>query len=251
MGKFDGILLCSDFDGTFAKNEVPIEANMEAIKYFKENGGMFTIASGRDHPFLENIFGEHKFGVPVICMNGAIIYDYDNKKVLSRRIMRGTTREKLMSIASFVEGVSNINLVSVNDGLQKFMVSEGKIELPDDLPELYKFAVRISGAKPEGDRAKEMVARIMSENVVERSSSNYIEVLDPASTKSLSTLALKKAVGAHTLVCVGDYENDIGMIRTADIGYAVDNAIDELKAVADRITVSCEEGAIAKIIEEL
>ena len=41
------------------------------------------------------------------------------------------------------------------------------------------------------------------------------------------------------------------MLRTADIGYAVANASERVKAVADRITVSCEEGAIARIIAEL
>lgn len=250
MGKFDGILLCSDFDGTFARGGVPIEANMKAIKYFKENGGMFAIASGRDHPFLENVFGDYKFGVPMICFNGAVIYDYDNKTVLSSRKMKGVSAEKLLQIASSVEGVTHLN-VFTGKGFRKLEVSDGKIEIPEDLNDFYKFAVRVNGEKSEGDAAKEMIAKIMTDHVIERSSSNYIEVLEPESTKSPSTLALKKAVGAHTLVCVGDYENDIEMVRTADVGYAVDNAIDELKAVADRITVSCEEGAIAKIIEEL
>ena len=57
--------------------------------------------------------------------------------------------------------------------------------------------------------------------------------------------------GAHTLICVGDFENDIDMVRDADIGYAVENAVDELKAVADRITVNVNDGAIAKIIEDI
>ena len=53
------------------------------------------------------------------------------------------------------------------------------------------------------------------------------------------------------LVCVGDFENDFDMVRDADIGYAVANAADSLKGVADRITVSARDGAIARIIEEL
>ena len=52
-------------------------------------------------------------------------------------------------------------------------------------------------------------------------------------------------------MCVGDFENDISMIKEADIGYAVGNAADELKAVADRITVNAADGAIAKIIYEI
>ena len=41
------------------------------------------------------------------------------------------------------------------------------------------------------------------------------------------------------------------MIREADIGYAVGNAIPELKFAADRITVSCSDGAISRIIEDI
>ena len=53
------------------------------------------------------------------------------------------------------------------------------------------------------------------------------------------------------LVGVGDYENDLTLIRDADIGYAVENATSSLKAIADRVTVSVNECAIAKIIEDL
>ena len=251
MGKFDGILLCSDFDGTFALNGVPIEANMKAIRYFRENGGLFTLASGRDYDFLMPLFEGYKFGVPMINMNGALIYDFDKREVLLERTMAGVSVEKLMQIVREVEGVRFINFFT-KSGFKQVNIAEGDtFELITDHSDLYKFAVRVDGEKPEGDRAKDIIAQIMTDHVIERSSSNYIEVLERESTKSPNTIALKKAVGADTLVCVGDYENDIEMVKSADIGYAVANAIDELKAVADRVTVSCKEGAIAKIIEEL
>jgi hydroxymethylpyrimidine pyrophosphatase-like HAD family hydrolase len=41
------------------------------------------------------------------------------------------------------------------------------------------------------------------------------------------------------------------MIKAAGIGYAVANAVPEAKAVADRITVSNLDHAIARIIEDL
>ena len=52
-------------------------------------------------------------------------------------------------------------------------------------------------------------------------------------------------------VAVGDYNNDISMLRTAKLGIAVANACPEAKAAADHITVSNEEHAIAKIVEDL
>ena len=53
------------------------------------------------------------------------------------------------------------------------------------------------------------------------------------------------------IVAIGDYNNDVEMIRTAGVGVAVANAASEAKAVADVITVSNEEHAIAKVIYDI
>ena len=56
---------------------------------------------------------------------------------------------------------------------------------------------------------------------------------------------------AGKLIAVGDYYNDINMVREAGLGIAVANAAPALKEVADLITVSNDEHALAKIIEDL
>ena len=53
------------------------------------------------------------------------------------------------------------------------------------------------------------------------------------------------------IIAVGDYNNDIEMIKRAGVGIAVANATPETKAVADIVTVSNEEDAIAKIIYDI
>ena len=50
---------------------------------------------------------------------------------------------------------------------------------------------------------------------------------------------------------MGDYNNDVAMIREAALGIAVSNAVPEAKAAADAVTVSNEEHAIARIISDL
>ena len=57
--------------------------------------------------------------------------------------------------------------------------------------------------------------------------------------------------GVRLTVAAGDFENDLSLIAEADVGYAVANASEEVRAAADRITVSCGEHAIARIVEEL
>ncbi len=89
--------------------------------------------------------------------------------------------------------------------------------------------------------------------LVARSWINGIELQILGSGKGDAVGKFKDMLGerAATVVAVGDYENDIDMIRAADIGYAVENALPSVKESADRVTVSCRDSAIAKIIEEL
>ena len=55
MQKFKGILFCTDLDGTLLPTDgQEVSArNMEAIRYFQSEGGLFTLATGRQPSWLE------------------------------------------------------------------------------------------------------------------------------------------------------------------------------------------------------
>lgn len=250
MGKYTGILLCSDFDGTLYNGRFIPEDNMKAIKYFRENGGLFTIVSGRNSEFLIPFFEGYNFGVPIVNFNGAMFYDFDNRKVVSEHFMSGVTMEHMNRILHEVEGVCRLSFFQ-KSGLIREPKDKNSTVDPARLDKLYKFAVNISGSSSDWIVGRDKIAEIMKDHVAVRSYEDYVEVLEGEFTKAPSTRKLADMVGADTLVCVGDYENDIEMVKKADIGYAVANAIPELRAVADRVTVSVDDAAIAKIIEEL
>ncbi len=52
-------------------------------------------------------------------------------------------------------------------------------------------------------------------------------------------------------VAIGDSLNDLDIIQTAGIGVAMGNAMDEVKASADRVTLSNDECGVAEMISEL
>jgi hydroxymethylpyrimidine pyrophosphatase-like HAD family hydrolase len=55
MGKFDGILLLSDLDGTLLSGTRVISPeNLEALRYFMAEGGRFSVATGRSKPGMEH-----------------------------------------------------------------------------------------------------------------------------------------------------------------------------------------------------
>ena len=50
MNRFEGILICTDLDGTLLKGDKSISReNSEAIEYFKAEGGKFTLPIGYFH----------------------------------------------------------------------------------------------------------------------------------------------------------------------------------------------------------
>ena len=250
MGKYTGVLLCSDFDGTFYDGKVIPEENIKAIKYFRENGGLFSVVSGRDHGFLIPFFEGYSFGVPIVNFNGAMFYDFDERKVVSENFISGVTMECMDTILREVKGVCRFSFFQKSGVTRESIDKNGAVD-PSRLDKLYKFAVSISGESDDFIAGRDKIAEIMKDHVVLRSFANYVEVLERGFTKAPSTKKLAQMVCADTLVCVGDYENDIEMIKNADIGYAVANAIPEVKAVADRVSVSVHDAAIARIIEEL
>ena len=49
--------------------------------------------------------------------------------------------------------------------------------------------------------------------------------------------------------CIGDYENDIDMLKNADKAFCPSNAIDEVKSLCQHILCDHDEGALADMIE--
>ena len=82
MGKYDGILICSDFDGTFASNSVIVPENAEAVRRFQAEGGMFTLSTGRSHHHFTSYKDIFHPNVPMLCYNGSVLYDPDSDQVL-------------------------------------------------------------------------------------------------------------------------------------------------------------------------
>lgn len=68
--------------------------------------------------------------------------------------------------------------------------------------------------------------------------------------KAISILADYFNISKDEVVCFGDGENDTSMIKYAGLGVAMDNAIDELKEIADYITDSNDNDGVAKAIEK-
>ena len=68
---------------------------------------------------------------------------------------------------------------------------------------------------------------------------------------ALKKLAEYLNIDVSRTVAIGDYDNDVAMLRAAGCGIAVANASKAAIEAADVVTVSNEEDAIARVISDL
>ena len=90
MGKFDGVLLASDYDDTLYDKKFSISPeNRAAVDYFLREGGIFTVSTGRS---LKNFSIQMELerlpvNAPVILANGAAIHDFSAGETLWQRTL--------------------------------------------------------------------------------------------------------------------------------------------------------------------
>ena len=265
-GKFDGMLICSDFDGTLFMGNRISDENVAAIRYFQENGGRFTITSGRYPAFLGTHRDRVEANTYLIGLNGTIISNYDGSDVLRQGFLKPESGEVVKTILREVKGIKSMcfspteipavikSCCEAPDGEGYFRYVVGKHG--DELLELalacQNHRIIFNTTEFADDDITNAIREIAgAEHAISRSYSHGIEIQDVAFTKGTCARYLADHIGAHTLICVGDYENDICMVQEADIGCAVANAIPALKAVADRILPAVDQSPFVTLIESL
>jgi len=67
--------------------------------------------------------------------------------------------------------------------------------------------------------------------------------------RALEALSLHLGISLSEVMAVGDGTNDITLLSRAGLAVAMDNAPDEVKAVADYITLDVDQNGLAAAIE--
>ena len=247
MDSFKGILLCSDLDGTLrnSKGEISKE-NIEAIRYFCDNGGLFTLCTGRNPSHARALCEKGLIiNTALIALNGAMIYDLEKAAVLYENPI---DKAELFDVDKFIEE----NRQYISDVVFHSIETKSRYaEIGDD--KLYKIVFTSKTAEASRCLRSELEKRCGDRFFITNSWPEGLELLAKSSTKGECLKRIRKHINCEITktVCVGDYENDISMLKAADLSFAVGNAIPEVKTAADRVTASNNESALAKIIKML
>ena len=266
MGKFDGILICTDLDGTLYGNDKSISSeNREAIEYFKSEGGYFTFITGRMPYYSKDAYEAVSPNVPFGCINGGGVYDGERGEYIFQRALEKEYTELVRFIdENFPEvGIQlccfdRTCFAKENDVTVRFREITGLHYISCDYRNFDELVGKVLFCTDDGEKMRE-IARALSAHELAgafdfvRSERTLYEILPKGTHKGVSLVKIAEHLGLDMsrTVAVGDYDNDVYMLRWAGCGVAVANASRSALDAADVITVSNEESAIARVIYEI
>ncbi len=264
MGKFDGIILGTDLDGTLLRKDKSIsEENKKAIEYFKSEGGIFTFFTGRmpigAKPVLEQITPNGYVG----CANGAGIFDAATGKIIWSMALDARIKELLEYVdKSFPETGFEITTDKIYFSKKSPQTEKHRIDefLPDITCDYRIFdepIIKILFGVEE-KKMDDLFSCIKSHPYYPlfdyiKSDREYFEVLPKGASKGalLKKIAELHGIDIKNTIVAGDNDNDVSMLEVAGVGVAVSNASPAAKKAANYHTVSNEEHAIAKIVADI
>ena len=264
MADLSHYLICSDYDGTFSDRGEVSPADAEAVRAFQRDGGHFTIASGRSPDFLWTKRESFIPNAPIISINGTMINDPGDMSVLKEYTLDDEAEEAVRWI--WANTPTQVIALHGADREGHWFKRPGlEVPFPHPLESADIDAIIASVPRPwykvifvQSAETTPTVMRLCLEKwggryEFDRSWPMGLELHQKGSGKGACLSFIREWMGDPdlTIIGAGDYENDISLVRDADIGYAMGNATDEVKAAADRVTVRNTENAIAAIIRDI
>lgn len=266
MKKFDNILITTDLDGTLLRDDKTIsEENISAINYFKENGGKFTFVTGRPPVIVGDIYNIVRPNAPIGCFNGGGIYDMEKKEYLWQRELSRDALELVEYVDKVLPdmsiqlcGFENCYFCKMNPSMEKHREIGGFPDLRCHYTEVTGTIAKVLFAHDNEEQILKLADILNSHPLAPkfdfiRSDREYYELLPKGMSKGGNLLELARILGIERrrTVALGDNDNDASMLKNAGTGIAVSNASPLAKEAADIITVSNEQHAIAKTIQDI
>ena len=270
MAIFDDVLLAVDYDRTLTgPDSVVPQRNREAIQWFIDNGGSFTVNTGRGTNTLRHHLENLQNNVPLLLYNGSMWYE--NGTLTNCKEIPLPLWETVKAVAEVfpemnveIQGLDDHYLLSPQPEFLRLYERMGwhyTLAQPDAVPGPFlKFAVY--GTAHDGTLGdmfsgtpEELAQMIKVQQFIESrwgelvdtflAAPRILDIQAKGVSKGVAATELKRKLGKKILVCVGDAENDLTMLDAADYAYC---PADGVIAARYENVCNCGDGAVADVI---
>ena len=271
-------VIIMDVDGTLTNSKKVITPKTKnALIKAQELGSILVLASGRPTSGLIDLAKELKMdehnGI-LVSFNGSKVTECQSNKVLFNETMSvedGQAVLEHMKKFNVKPMIDKDDYMYVNDVFDNIITYNGepfniiqyesrggkfKLCEKDDLAAFADYPLNkiLTAGDPEylQDHYKEMMEPFKDKLNCMFTAAFFFEFtakgIDKA--KALDSVLIPMGYKKEEMIAFGDGHNDASMVKYAGIGVAMDNAVDDLKAIADEVTLSNEEDGIAHTLSK-
>ncbi len=280
-------LFVTDLDGTLLNSDHKLtDFSMNAIKTAMDKGIPVCIATGRSYTDVLKIIKDLEVMPYIISSNGASVYHANGHKMYSVSIPKEEVREIITYLKSqnlqfevaddeytyITQGgldILNRELEDVGSSDTKkreelernvlgLVLSQGNLKVVPTMEELLdsiESANSISSISAYLNKIHMAMEHFtMDKRILTFSSWKYnFEMTSSDTSKgvALKHLCDHLEIDLKDVAAIGDNYNDLSMIKVAGIKGAMENAVDNIKTMADYIAPSNNEDGAAKFLYKL
>lgn len=266
-------VIVMDVDGTLSTNNRTIsKKTKDALMKCQELGIILVLASGRPTNGLIELANElemDKYNGLLVSYNGSKVVDYTTKEVLFNETLSIEEAKKILNhikkfnITPMIDDGVNMYVEDLKGPYVEYESEGGNFILKqvDDLENFINFEPNkiLTSGEPEylKEIFNEMKEPFNNDINCVFTASFYVEYTANGIDKAKAIDSVLKPLGykRDEIIAFGDGHNDASMLAYAGLGIAMENAVEDLKEVADFVTLSNEEDGIAyalnKFIKDL
>lgn len=267
-----------DIDGTLLTSEKKISSlTKECLINAQKKGIKLILASGRPTTGMWDVSKElemEKYQGLLVSYNGSKVVDCQSSTELFNQPMTMEMGKKVlehMKLFDVAVMIDKEDYMYVNDvfkgwidyqgqplNIIEYEARGGKYKLceKDDLADFLETPINkiLTAGNPTylAEKSEQMKKPFKNQLNCVFTADFYFEFtaqgVDKA--KALDTVLSPLGIKRQDIIAFGDGHNDRTMLAYAGMGIAMDNAVDDLKKVADRVTGSNDEEGIVTILKE-
>ncbi|MEG0612307.1 MAG: HAD hydrolase family protein [Clostridium sp.] len=270
------ILFIADLETTVLDSKKQIDTYTKIkLHEMLEEDALITVSTYRTPSTLLELMDGIDIKLPIITMNGAALYDLKKNTYISCKTIEYLNAKKISDIFkdkglncfihTIINDVLHIYYGDFKNPLEKDFYNKEKLRhlknyIYSDLPENRE--VVYFKAMDKLKVVKELYNEIIQLNFASKIRVKYeedsdnpgyyiLEVYSIEATKSNALMSLKGRMDCDMTVYFGGNIDDIPMLNQVDYVYAVDNAQEELKEIADYTIGNNDTNSVIKTIVKL
>lgn len=269
-------LYISDLDGTLLNSDKEIsDYTKNTLNVLIENGVHFSVATARTAASAVRILSGVNINIPVVLMNGVVIYDIRRDKYIKTEAISVQSANDIINVlkkhntTGFMYAVSDNRLVTFyesldttalqdfyNERMMKYYksfvqtdtflnkITDSKIIYFTLIDEQESLSTIFNAIKKLPDIDAVLYKDIYAQNLW------YLEIHSKNASKYNAVKFIRDYCGFDRIIGFGDNLNDIPLFRACDECYAVSNAVEQLKEKASGIIDCNNSDGVARFISE-